>query len=115
MTGDRKVLAERVPDEAVVGEQAAQVVVTLEEDAVQVEGLPLKPAGRIPDLGHAGHQGLVVVGTEGAQSQAPVVRHRQQVQHHGKARAFVGAFAIAAVVHTTKVHHLLKAQRGFVP
>jgi hypothetical protein len=38
-----------VADEAVVGEDAAQVEVALEDDAVQVEGLALEPVGRTPD------------------------------------------------------------------
>src|SRR5207302_356972 len=45
---ERKVLAEGMPDEAVVGEQAAQVRVTAEQNAEQVEGLALEPVGARP-------------------------------------------------------------------
>ena len=39
-------------DEAVVGEDAAQIRVAAEQDAEQVEGLALEPVGARPDLGH---------------------------------------------------------------
>src|SRR5512139_3919217 len=48
----REVLAERVPDEAVIGEDAAQVRVAAEQNAEQVERLALEPVGRLPDLDH---------------------------------------------------------------
>src|SRR5688500_4685983 len=41
----REILAERVPDEAVVGQQAAQVGMTAEQDAVEIERLALEPVG----------------------------------------------------------------------
>ena len=45
IAGQREVLAQRMPLEAVVGEDAAQVRMVGEEDAVQVPGLALEPAG----------------------------------------------------------------------
>jgi hypothetical protein len=39
-------------DEAVVGQDAAQVV-AFEDDAVQVERLALEPVGRVPDVTEA--------------------------------------------------------------
>ena len=46
----REVLAERMTDEAVVGEDAAQIRMTLEQDAVQVERFALVPVGGRPDV-----------------------------------------------------------------
>ena len=43
--GQREVLAQRMAVEAVVGEDAAQVRVAGEEDAVEVVGLALEPVG----------------------------------------------------------------------
>src|SRR5689334_14870393 len=42
VAGQREVLAERVADEAVVSEDAAQVRVAVEQDAVEVEGFALE-------------------------------------------------------------------------
>ena len=38
-------------DEAVIGEDAAQVGMALEQDAEQIEGLALEPVGAGPDTG----------------------------------------------------------------
>ena len=46
-------------DEAVVGEDAAQVEVAVEDDAEQVERLALEPVGRAPDVGQA----TAIIGT----------------------------------------------------
>jgi hypothetical protein len=43
--GQREVLAQRMPLEAVVGEDAAQVRMAGEQDAVHVVGLALEPVG----------------------------------------------------------------------
>jgi hypothetical protein len=48
IAAEREVLAKRMPDEAVVGEQAPQVRMPLEQDAEQVEGLALEPVGAVP-------------------------------------------------------------------
>src|SRR5208283_4319678 len=49
VAGDREITAEGVPDKAIVGKDAAQVRMALEQDAIQVEGLPLVPTGRRPN------------------------------------------------------------------
>src|SRR5579862_586871 len=46
----RKILAERVADESIVGEQAPQIRMASEQDAVQVKGFALEPVGAGPDL-----------------------------------------------------------------
>ena len=45
MTRDGKVFAERVTNETVIGEDAAQILVPFENDAVQIEGFTLVPIG----------------------------------------------------------------------
>ena len=50
VTREREVLAERVPDEAVVGQDAAQIRVSLEQDAVEIKRLTLEPVGAVPDI-----------------------------------------------------------------
>ena len=61
VAGHREVLAQRMAVEAVVGQDAAQVRVAVEDDAVQVEGLALVPVGGGEDAGDRGH-GRVLVG-----------------------------------------------------
>ncbi len=74
-----------MPDEAVVGEQAAQVRVALEQDAEHVEGLALEPIDAGPDAGHRIHHGFGVIGAKHAQAQPLVERDRKQMVHNGKA------------------------------
>src|SRR5690606_28322288 len=49
---ERKILAERMADEAVVREQPTQIGMTAEQDAVEIERLALEPIGRRPDAPH---------------------------------------------------------------
>src|ERR1700712_585265 len=51
MTGRREILAERMTDETVVGEDATKVEMTFEDYAVEVERLALEPCARAPDFG----------------------------------------------------------------
>src|SRR5574343_223056 len=46
MTGDREILAERMSNEAVVGQDATQVVVTDEGNTEQIKRFALEPVGR---------------------------------------------------------------------
>src|SRR5690606_37627674 len=85
MTGDREVLAERVPDEAVVGENATQVGMTFEHDAVKVEGLALEPVHSGPDIDQRGQDGEFVVSQVATYAQAPIMSDGQQMQYDGKA------------------------------
>src|SRR5664279_6156344 len=48
--GKGEVLAEGMADKAIVRQDAAQIDMTLEMDAEQVEGFPLVPVGAVPDL-----------------------------------------------------------------
>src|SRR6185312_14659659 len=80
----REVLAERMPHESVVGEDAAQIRMPVEDDAVQVECLALEPVRARPDQSQRRHQRQAVVFAEHAQAQAPVVSNRKQLDDGGK-------------------------------
>src|SRR5262245_44885709 len=73
---EREVLAERVADEAVVGQDAPQVRVAAEQDAEQVEGLALVPVGRRPDAGHRVDHRRLAGRAERAQPEPRVARYR---------------------------------------
>ena len=45
IAGQREILAQRMPLEAVIGQDAAQIGMVAEKDAVHVPGLALEPAG----------------------------------------------------------------------
>ena len=102
-------------DESVVGQDTAQIGMPLEHDAIQIEGLALEPAGRGPDLDHRRHHRQVVVGAEHPDPDALVVCQRQQLHHHGKARAFPGAVAIIRIIHAAQVDQLFEAAIGVIP
>src|SRR5579871_6656125 len=79
VAGQREVLAERVPDEAVVGQDPPQVRVAAEQDAEQVEGLALVPVRARPDLADRVDQRRLATLAVGAKPQAAVVLDRQQL------------------------------------
>src|SRR5690606_19809450 len=83
----REILAERMADETVVGEDPAQVRVAVEHDAEHVEGLALEPVGHRPQVGDRIDHRQRVVGREAGRAYAPVVAHRKQVHDHGEALA----------------------------
>src|SRR4029453_276101 len=73
----REILAERMADEAVVGEDATQIGVTTKQYAVEVERFALEPVCRGPDRDHRIDHRLGVVGAEHAQAQPRVVCNRK--------------------------------------
>src|SRR6478736_4160434 len=100
----REVLAEWMPDEAVVSEDAAQVRMAVEHDAEQVEGLALEPVGGSVDTNETVERGLLAFRAVGAQRQALVMGHRQQLVEHRETRAIMRAamaFAVHAAAETT--------------
>jgi len=105
VAGHREVLAERVPHEAVVGEDAAQVRVAAEDDAVEVERLALVPVGRGPHRDDRFDLGKLVVGAEHANAHAPVVGDRQQDVDDREAGPFPRV-VVALVVDAHQVEHL---------
>mgnify|MGYP000060532907 CR=1 FL=1 len=94
MARQREVLAEGVANEAVVGQDAAQVVVTFKHDAVQVEGFALVPVGRVPKVVDGVDQRQVVVGAEHLDAHALVQADRQQVHGHAETRPLKAHFAV---------------------
>src|SRR6266511_6008632 len=56
VTGEREVLAQGMPLEAVIGEDAPQIWVTREQHAVEIEGLALEPVGSGKHLHDARHR-----------------------------------------------------------
>src|SRR5690606_1830339 len=84
VSDQRKILAERMADKAVVGQDAAQVRMTLVDDAEQVERLTLEPVGHRPQLDERGNDREVVIGGIGAQAQTLIVANRQQLHDGGK-------------------------------
>src|SRR5258706_5149478 len=69
----REVLAEGVADEAVVGQQAAQVRLVAEQDPEQVEDFALEPVGAGPDAGHRVDRRILLALAPRAQAQSPLV------------------------------------------
>src|SRR6188768_2138 len=70
----REILAERMTDESIVGEDAAQIRMAREQDAEQVERLALEPVGAGPDVDHRIDDGIFRVDAARAQAQTLVVR-----------------------------------------
>ena len=60
VAGQREILAQRMALEAVVGQQAAQVRMAGEQDAVHVVGLALEPVGAGKHAGDRRHRRLLV-------------------------------------------------------
>src|SRR5690606_1478291 len=75
----REILAERMSDEAVIGQDAAKVGMTAEQDAEQVERLAFVPIRRAPNAGDGVEDRLRIVLAERTKAQAPVVRDRQEL------------------------------------
>ena len=99
-------------DETVIGQQAAQIVVPREDDAVEIEGFALEPVDRIPDRHDRRYRRKVVVRREAAHAQTPVVGNRDQVADRGEALA--GPLRIGRIIDAAQIHQLLEAQLGFV-
>ncbi len=69
----REVLAERMTDEAVVGQDAPQIRMAAEQDAEQIECLALEPVGAGPDAGQRVDDRILDVLAPHAHPQALVV------------------------------------------
>src|SRR5262245_45687453 len=67
--GQRKIFPQRMAAEAVIGQEAPQIGVAFEENAVKVVGLPLEPVGGGKDAGNAFHRRRSIGGKLEAQAQ----------------------------------------------
>src|SRR5574343_731488 len=52
VTGNREILAERVADETIIGQDSTQIVVTNEGNTVEIEGFALEPVSTRPHAGN---------------------------------------------------------------
>jgi hypothetical protein len=78
--GDGEVLAQRMTVKAIIGQDAAQVRVAGEQDAVQVEGFALEPVGGRKHVDRARHR-RVFVGHHLHADAGVLVRAQQVVDH----------------------------------
>src|SRR5262245_52764251 len=97
---EREVLAHWVTLEAVVGEDATQIRVAGEQDAIHVVGLPLIPIGRRKQVNHAWH-GRVRVRLALDPKALILARGEQVIDHVEASRAFW-------IVDATDVDQLLE-------
>ena len=72
-------------DEAVVREDAAHVVVALEDDAEKVESLALEPVGAGPDAGQGCNDRRIGLAGKDSQAQPPVACCREKMRDDRKA------------------------------
>src|SRR6185295_3390220 len=70
--GERKILAKRMADKAIVGQDASQIGMPGEHDSEQVESLALEPVRRRPDAYYGIHNRELVVGGECLQTQSMI-------------------------------------------
>src|SRR5688572_1201019 len=82
----REILAERVADETVVRQQAAQVRMAAEQDSIEIERLALEPIGGVPDFVNGIDDRPLVARAERLEPQPVIVRDRQQVIDDGEPR-----------------------------
>src|SRR5665213_2154439 len=84
IAGEREVLAQRVPVEPVIGQDAAQVGMVAETDAVKVPCLALPPAGGA-EYADRGWHGLLLVGLQ-LHADAQIVAHAEEIIDHVEAQ-----------------------------
>jgi hypothetical protein len=77
IAGEREILAERVPAKAVIGEDAAQIVIAVEQHAEHVEHFALEPAGDREQARDRRHRLFLIGGDTDADTVVP--GDRQQV------------------------------------
>jgi hypothetical protein len=112
MTGNRKILAERMADKAVVGQYAAQVVMPNECDTKQIECLALKPVGTRPHAGNRidGQETHRLRQKREHASRQLCAKRTGDERNNGKASALPGTVAISRIIDTTEIDHLFKAE-----
>src|SRR5262249_9074309 len=106
----RKVLAHRLAFEAVIGEDAPQIGMAREIDAVEIPGLALEPAGGAEDAGDRGHEALLVGGDLDAD--ALIELEAQEIVDHLEALGPVGIVDAAEVDHDLEKTLRIVTQEG---
>ena len=79
--GGGVVLPHRVPDEGVVSQQAREIGMAAEDDAVEVPGFTFEPIGPLED-GDESVEGSVLLGQGGLESHVVMRRDRVEVEDH---------------------------------
>src|SRR5574343_1651021 len=79
MTGDREILAERVANETIIGQDATQVVMAHEGDTEQVKGLALEPVRRGPHTSHRINRRETFILGKHPDTQTNIPGYRQQM------------------------------------
>src|SRR6185369_9942713 len=115
MTGNWEVLAERMADETVIGQNPAQIVMTDESDAVQVERFAFEPINAFPDASDRINRGKLIILGEDPDTQAPVMLDRKQVRNRGEAPPLPGTFAVGRVIDATEIDQFFKMKIRLVP
>src|SRR3569833_854397 len=110
---ERKIFAEGMADETIIGEEAAQIRLAVEQDTEEVEGLALVPVGAIPDRHHGIHARRLGI-QQYFHAQALVVADRQEVIHLGETRAGIRALAVTQIIDAAEVHHLIEGKGRLV-
>ena len=77
----REVLAHRMSHEIVVSQDADQIRMTEEGDAVEIEGLALEPVGALVDVGER-IAGGALLGKRGLEADMVLLRDRVEVEDH---------------------------------
>ena len=88
LTAEWEVFAEGVPNKAVVGQNAAQIVMTLKHDAKQIKGLTLVPVGRIPNTVDRIEHRKFIVRCKHFQAYTLVQRNGEQMQGYAVTSTF---------------------------
>src|SRR5574343_1538707 len=114
VTGNREVLAERMADEAIVGQYATQVVVSDEGNTVGIECFALEPVGTRPHAGNGIDRRKTFAFGEYANPQAPVVCNGEEMHDDGKAGTLPGTISVGRIINATEIDHLFKTESGLV-
>src|SRR5574343_652231 len=111
---NREILAERVPNEAVIGQDTTQIVVTHKSDTVQVESLSLEPVGIRPESSNRIDCREAFVFRKNTYTQTRIQGHRQQMDNNSEAQASPRTITVRGVIDATQIDQLLEAKIHFI-
>src|SRR4029077_9170880 len=83
ITGERKILTQRVSVKPVIGKNTAQIGMVAEVNSEQIPRFALPPAGGAKHANRGGH-GLLLIGLK-FHPNTPIAAHAQQIINHLKA------------------------------
>ena len=114
ITRDREILAERISNKTVIGENSAQIRVSREQDAEKVEGLALKPIRARPDFAKRSQHRERLILSKNLKPETIIILDRQQMNRCGKTPALVLS-GITGVIYTSQIDELLEVESGIIP